>query len=598
MKRYAVIIGNQEYKYSRTLVTPINDFLNVRKKLQSIGFEVLGKADCSKTDMRQLLMEFNEIIELNKAEVALLYFSGHACQIDGENWLLAVDSKISERFLSDDLMNETTLLSKQIMAMRACVKVSLVFLDACRNNPFSQVPVREPTRTRSVQPVSLGLRRIRQPQNSVGQSLIAFATEAGQLAEDGEELSPFTRAFVEHVDTPGLEIRQLLQRIKNAVALDTGGQQSPSEETSLRQDFYFVPPPKPEDPGKIDIVPTQIPADGNDLVVLFGGVQAGTQDVAVFRSLTEALTEAPPTQVATIGPWRKGSPVPPWDPELESKLLAAKRPLFIDYRSSADRVKEDSRVRHYLYASAAALSDMETDYYARSDNMLRIIGASERLIWMPSAALVEDFRELSHVKSDPVAQFAPAILRRLGIGRDADGNWPRVAADTDPLLGANLMRMLGQIVGVEKEPAWSTAVRQISFKRSAGGDDRLLKQIADEFPERQANVVAACEPRNNASLTTFLDGIDSRIVEGQRQALISRRLEVQPCVVKFVVRINQDDDRDTITGTRAETDDSWFVLRLMKTPEGKLVLANLDEAQDWLIKMAMKYSIDVPRKDP
>ena len=57
-------------------------------------------------------------------------------------------------------------------------------------------------------------------------TLVAFATGPGQVALDGEgRHSPFTRALLAHVATPGLEIRHALTRVRAQVADDTRKQQ-------------------------------------------------------------------------------------------------------------------------------------------------------------------------------------------------------------------------------------------------------------------------------------------------------------------------------------------------------------------------------------
>ena len=106
--------------------------------------------------------------------------------------------------------------------------LNLVILDACRNNPFKG-------RLRSA---SRGLARI----HAASGSLVAFAAAPGQAAEDGDgENSPYTKALVEAMHVPGLAVEQVFKRVRISVEEQTGRQQTPWEESSLRGDFYFVP---------------------------------------------------------------------------------------------------------------------------------------------------------------------------------------------------------------------------------------------------------------------------------------------------------------------------------------------------------------------
>ena len=64
-------------------------------------------------------------------------------------------------------------------------------------------------------------------------TLIAFATAPGQTALDGDgDNSPFTMALVKHLKTPGLEIRQMLTRVRADVVKET--KPSRSRGTTLR----------------------------------------------------------------------------------------------------------------------------------------------------------------------------------------------------------------------------------------------------------------------------------------------------------------------------------------------------------------------------
>src|SRR5260370_11582449 len=77
-------------------------------------------------------------------------------------------------------------------------KVKLVFLDACRDNPFA-AKIKSNSATRSVA-VGAGLAGMKSGEGT----LIAFATGPGQTALDGQEgtHSPFTRAFIRHITRP------------------------------------------------------------------------------------------------------------------------------------------------------------------------------------------------------------------------------------------------------------------------------------------------------------------------------------------------------------------------------------------------------------
>ena len=71
--------------------------------------------------------------------------------------------------------------------------------------------------------------------------LIAFATSPGQIAQDGDgQNSPFTTALLKHLDAPGIEIEQLLKRVKKDVYVATGKVQQPWVNSALRDEVFLV----------------------------------------------------------------------------------------------------------------------------------------------------------------------------------------------------------------------------------------------------------------------------------------------------------------------------------------------------------------------
>jgi hypothetical protein len=79
-------------------------------------------------------------------------------------------------------------------------------------------------------------------QAGVG-TLIAYATEPDNVSYDGGSAhSPFTGSLLAHIGTPGLEVRQLMTRVRNDVIAVTDRAQVPWDHSSLVGDFYFVPP--------------------------------------------------------------------------------------------------------------------------------------------------------------------------------------------------------------------------------------------------------------------------------------------------------------------------------------------------------------------
>lgn len=242
-KRVALVIGNGAYQNTDPLPNPVNDGRDVAAVLRRLGFEVIEGVNQDKAGMQQLLRQFSR--QLEGAEASLFFYAGHGLQVDRRNWMVPVDAALESEV---DLPFEGVAVDTVLDLMEQTTPTRLVFLDACRDNPLARRLARSLGQSRSLQ-VGRGLARM---NNRVG-TLIAFATEPDQVALDGDgDNSPFTEALLEYIETPGLEVRQLMSRVRAAVIEKTSGQQLPLDTSALVEDFYFNPPepaqPQPATP--------------------------------------------------------------------------------------------------------------------------------------------------------------------------------------------------------------------------------------------------------------------------------------------------------------------------------------------------------------
>ena len=215
--RIALVIGNADYQHATALETPVNDALKMADALDRLGFQVKMAQNCTISEFQRVLRGFSERIA--GASVALFYYSGHALQYDGDNYLIPVDARLEA---VDDLDRLAFQVMPRLKTMRSKAAVSLVFLDACRDDPFKLDQKGLPEGTKRVIVKQIGLREI--PDTELRDALIAFAAEEGNTAADGEpgDLSPFTKALCEHIETPGLEVTKMMQRVKKSVREATG----------------------------------------------------------------------------------------------------------------------------------------------------------------------------------------------------------------------------------------------------------------------------------------------------------------------------------------------------------------------------------------
>ncbi|MEL6264663.1 MAG: caspase family protein, partial [Pseudomonadota bacterium] len=242
-ERVALVIGNGAYSHASALKNPVGDATAMAGALERLGFEVVLGTDLDMGQTTGLLHRFAR--QVREAEVVLFFYAGHGIQVDGENYVLPVDARMTELL---DLEFEALAVERVLDQMRRASPdrdgrsqaAKIVLLDACRDNPFHESLARSVEATRSGAHVGRGLAEIR-PRGSGGY-LIGFATDPGDVAYDGAGAhSPYTAALLAHLETPGLEIRQVMQRVGRAVHGTTGARQQPWTVTSLNDPLYLAP---------------------------------------------------------------------------------------------------------------------------------------------------------------------------------------------------------------------------------------------------------------------------------------------------------------------------------------------------------------------
>jgi hypothetical protein len=233
--RVALVVGVSQYEHAGSLPNTLNDAKDMSAALKRLGFDVETMLDPSRSSLEAAVRRYGD--RSTGAEVSVFYYSGHALEVGGHNWLLPATTNIrSQR----DLRFEAVDLQAILEQTDGAAKVAIVFLDACRANPFAG------RITASGRSLAHGLARVEMTASGV---LLAFSTAPGQIAVDGvsaQKNSPFTAALLRHLETAGLEVKSLVARVTKDVVAATKGKQRPWQNSSLEGDFYFVPPPASE----------------------------------------------------------------------------------------------------------------------------------------------------------------------------------------------------------------------------------------------------------------------------------------------------------------------------------------------------------------
>src|SRR5262245_37950749 len=136
--RVALVIGNSGYRSVAALPNPDNDAKAMADLLTSAGFEVVSARDLTQSEMRAVIGDFaTRVSAKGRDTVALVFYAGHGLQVDGDNYLVPVDAKISRE--ADVPLQATRLNDVMNVLASVRTKATLFMMDACRNNPFSEI---------------------------------------------------------------------------------------------------------------------------------------------------------------------------------------------------------------------------------------------------------------------------------------------------------------------------------------------------------------------------------------------------------------------------------------------------------------------------
>ena len=241
VKRLALIIGNADYNLDQRidvsdageatsqrtghlpdLANSLNDARDIRDALARLNFDVSNyRENATRVDMITMLDAFGRKVQAAGPEaIVFVYYSGHGMQIEGENFLLPAGARLEGADFSQmsasamqavlsGVATPMTLLRAQLRP-RSGDGVNIIVLDACRNNPWDPARRGQGGRGRGLADQNWGL----------GQTLIAFSTEPGNTAYDGDpgdRNSPYTMALKADIATANVDLFNMFNGVSRAV---------------------------------------------------------------------------------------------------------------------------------------------------------------------------------------------------------------------------------------------------------------------------------------------------------------------------------------------------------------------------------------------
>lgn len=264
----ALIIGNAYSSSLYSLDTPIRDAEMIADKLRLQGHQVLSAFDETGVRLERIVDDY--ISQLDRSDVALLYYSGHGVQEDGSNYLLTNDF-------------QAVPINELIAALQSRADAVIVILDACRtprasdeDNPGSIETIEQEgplikTRSIVVEALPSGPETIQfNGSEGVGLSemelelenvFVAFSTAPNKVAFDKPiveteypENSPFAIAFSRNISNVR-SFNEVMRATSEQVLELTNRRQVPWRQSSLVTEVYLNGKPQVIEQDNLQIPP-------------------------------------------------------------------------------------------------------------------------------------------------------------------------------------------------------------------------------------------------------------------------------------------------------------------------------------------------------
>jgi uncharacterized caspase-like protein len=233
-RRIALVVGNANYQ-SGALPTPANDAGLVAQTLQAAGFDVSGARDLDQESLRRAFRDFlDKAASAGQDTVAYVYLSGYGVQLEGENYFVPVDARITT---DANVSSEALRISDYLKPLAALhLKATIFVLDIARANPFAK----------NGDPLTSGLALV-EPEPG---TLVAFNAAPGTVGpNEAGPYSAYAQSLAELSREGGVSIDEVFTRVRLRVNQLTEGAEVPWNSAKLQQPLELferapdAPPP-------------------------------------------------------------------------------------------------------------------------------------------------------------------------------------------------------------------------------------------------------------------------------------------------------------------------------------------------------------------
>ncbi len=358
LRGVALVVGIGAYDHLARLANPAGDAHAVADLLERLGFETTMVRDADARRLGRAVERFVE--DAQGADAAIVYYSGHGIEAGGDNWLLPSDT---DPATLGNAAGTLVSLSRLLDDLDRVVPLTIVLLDACRDNPLPPGTAIRPAPDAPPAAVSasgLGLPRsvarfgeataASAPNEAGVGALVGFAAAPGKVALDGEAgaNSPYAAALLRHVSAmAGEEFGTVMRMVAEEVYLKTAGRQQPWINENLRRLLYLgvAPEPVPGDDG-------EILAERRQLLLTIS-----TLPVAERRQVERVAAAGEVSMDALYGMLRALGQDAPKDPFELAALLQRQAGQFARLRAERAALDSEDPELHRLVALAERATD-------------------------------------------------------------------------------------------------------------------------------------------------------------------------------------------------------------------------------------------------
>lgn len=246
-RKVALVIGVARYQHSAPLDNTVADMRHVAERITAAGFEVKQIVDPDLTGLREGIAAF--LAAARGADIALVYYAGHAVQIDGLNYLLPVEFDGDRK----DILGQLVGVDEMLKGMASAAKAQVLLLDACRDNPFLD----RIDRSLGRHATDRGLANILMPvvdpaaatsatADGVRGLIVGYATQPFDTALDGDKANgPYAMALHDALHQADEDLNTILVKAARIVLTETKGVQRPEHRVALTGPLYLVSRKRP-----------------------------------------------------------------------------------------------------------------------------------------------------------------------------------------------------------------------------------------------------------------------------------------------------------------------------------------------------------------